>query len=529
MTDLNTQSPLELEVKNFGPIAEAKIDLRPFTVFVGPSNTGKSYLAILIYALHKYFSDDILFGYRSPLLSSFRYRHSLVSDFSMIQSKEVSKEAIDALSEWTERTFPNGSKLPNKGSILLPEPIADLIRPCISDLAKGGDALIDNVLRCFGVDEAKMLIRNKSRRGARVILRRGTQKDSESFVRSLTISTQANVFDTTISEKTPIQIDSSKIDSGLKDLIQRAKELIPADDVLSKNMTIGRLLSTLAANALTCFVTPLYLPAFYLPADRTGIMHAHSVAVSGLIERAASGGLHQAAPTPMLSGVLADFLKQLITLDKQQPLEGLFKRSILGRHQRSSLGDQIEKAILDGTVDIQKSATNYPSFTYRPEGWKNDLPLMNASSMVSELAPVVLYLRHVVRPGNVLIVEEPESHLHPVMQVEFTRQLAALVRAGVRVIITTHSEWVLEELANIVRLSGLSKAGRKGIEGGNVALQPEEVGAWLFQPKNRPRGSVVKEIPLDDDSGLFPSGFDEVAVALHNKWAEISSRGGASG
>ena len=70
---------------------------------------------------------------------------------------------------------------------------------------------------------------------------------------------------------------------------------------------------------------------------------------------------------------------------------------------------------------------------------------MHASSMVSELAPVVLYLRHLVQPGNVLIIEEPESHLHPAAQVEFTRQLAKLVQAGYRVIITTHSEWILEE------------------------------------------------------------------------------------
>ena len=42
--------PLEIEVTDFGPIAKAKLDLRPLTVFVGPSNTGKSYLAMLIYA-----------------------------------------------------------------------------------------------------------------------------------------------------------------------------------------------------------------------------------------------------------------------------------------------------------------------------------------------------------------------------------------------------------------------------------------------------------------------------------------------
>ena len=49
---------LQLKVTNFGPIVKAEIDLRPLTVFVGPSNTGKSYLAMLIYVLHRSFNGD---------------------------------------------------------------------------------------------------------------------------------------------------------------------------------------------------------------------------------------------------------------------------------------------------------------------------------------------------------------------------------------------------------------------------------------------------------------------------------------
>ena len=44
---------IHLAAQNFGPIASADIDLRPLTVFVGQSNTGKTYLAALIYALHR--------------------------------------------------------------------------------------------------------------------------------------------------------------------------------------------------------------------------------------------------------------------------------------------------------------------------------------------------------------------------------------------------------------------------------------------------------------------------------------------
>ena len=44
--DKDTQ-PLNIQiaVENFGPIEKAEIDLRPLTVFVGESNTGKTYLA----------------------------------------------------------------------------------------------------------------------------------------------------------------------------------------------------------------------------------------------------------------------------------------------------------------------------------------------------------------------------------------------------------------------------------------------------------------------------------------------------
>ena len=155
-------------------------------------------------------------------------------------------------------------------------------------------------------------------------------------------------------------------------------------------------------------------------------------------------------------------------------------------------------------------------------GGKDDLPLLNASSMVSDLAPLVLYLRHIVQPGNVLIIEEPESHLHPAMQVELTRQLAKLVQAGYRVIITTHSEWVLEELGNVVQRSRLPAQELATIANSEAALPADRVGVWLFRPnpRGRARGSEVVPVPLSD-AGLYDSGFDDVAIALSNDGADI--------
>ena len=246
-------------------------------------------------------------------------------------------------------------------------------------------------------------------------------------------------------------------------------------------------------------------------------MHAHQVAVRGLIASASRIGLRRDSPMPVLSGVLGDFLEQLVALASSYPM------------RRKSKGDndlalRMEQALLRGIVRVERSEIDYPSFVYRPDSWEKDLPLMNASSMVSELAPVVLYLRHVVRPGDLLIIEEPESHLHPAMQVEFVRQLAVAVKSGIRILLTTHSEWVLEELANLVRLSELPNERREGIDDPDVALRPDEVGAWFFESSSDQSGSVVQEMPLDLESGTFSSGFGLITEDLYNRWAEISNR-----
>ena len=513
MKDSSPQGSLELNVKNFGPIAEAKIDLRPLTVFVGPSNTGKSYLAILIYALHRFFSDDMLIRRRFPV-------HDPVRD-----DDDPPKEIRKQLVRWVKHTFEDKDKLLSKKQVRLPETIAGLIRPLLNESSPWGKDLVLGLIRCFGTDEARGLIRKVSQGSAQVAIRKHGSADLEPFAHKLHIGAKKPSLTATIPETSPIWIDASGNTSEFRSRGRISWEGEPEE--LSEERLAWRLIRDLAVDAFPSLIAPLHQPAFYLPADRTGIMHAHMALTSALIHSAPMAGLRPAAPAPMLSGVLADFLEQLINL--ATPRYRVPSRQWrYSPHRRSELGDQIEKTILVGTVKAQRSETNYPYFSYRPEGWENDLPLMNASSMVSELAPVVLYLRHVVRPDNVLIIEEPESHLHPAMQVEFTRQLAAIVQAGVRVILTTHSEWVLEELANIVQRSKLPETRKKEIESGIISLRPDEVGVWLFQPKKRPKGSIVKEISLDD-SGLFPSGFDEVAATLHNNWADISSRIGESG
>lgn len=492
-----TQDGLEIEVKDFGPIIEAKVALRPLTVFVGPSNTGKSWLAVLIYALHRYFDRRHWLHGNQQDSPRGRYRDG-----------ELSRETVGLLTELAEQVWAGEGKFLSRQGFVLPAQLVDLI---CSGLGIG-DLFGKEITRCFGIRQQGALIRNGARGSASIAFRKSAESGETPFDHRLTISADASDFKTSFPIDTPIRLNSG---APIEYLRRWAKDMTWPDDLEEKRLPLSRwkLLADLTDFTRFDLFGLLNQPAFYLPAGRTGIMHTRSAVTSGLIRQAAVAEDHAlGTPAPMLSGVVADFLEQLVEPDTH------------GNRHGSEHAARIEDAILEGSVNIEKAAgIGHPHFTYMPKGWKHSLSLMNASSMVSELAPLVLYLRHMLDPDQVLIVEEPESDLHPAMQVELIRQLAAVVNSGIRVIVITHSEWVLEELDNIVRRSHPKAAGKESVED-KVALRPDQVGAWLFRQKKRPRGSVVEELKMDDETGRYPTGFGEVAINIHNDWADVTSR-----
>lgn len=521
---------IELSVSNFGPIAKADIDLRPLTVFVGPSNTGKSYLAVLVYALHKFFNEYSLRPFFMPRMrinSSGRIIIDLEDSPRLVNSQppnvidEIVRDSINWIDAVTSQEVLSDSS--NKINIPLPESVASVIRQSLVDVSEFEKPVIAEIERCFGIDEAKRLIRHSSKGGLKVDIHRHieSQQDIDPIKYELVIGRAKQKFTALVPSSIPLYLQN--VDSirgyimGFDYDFNRYRRSLKSDDSTEVLASINQFINYASSLTAPHIIGALERRVHYLPADRTGIMHAHRVVVGSMIRNSPRSGVQNLPALPTLSGVLADFLENLIELEDDHPLP----RRTSSRRLAASLE---EKMLLGEILIDPKPITGYPEFYYQPQGWKNNIPLMNSSSMVSELAPVVLYLRHIVQPGDAIIIEEPESHLHPAMQVEFIRQLAAVVKSGVQVIITTHSELVLEELANLVRLSDLPKSRRKGIKGAEYALKYDQVGAWLFEKKDRPKGSVVKEIKLDKEQGTFPSGFSDVGEDTYNDYAEIFNR-----
>lgn len=498
-----------LAVENFGPIAKAKVELRPLTVFVGPSNTGKSYLAILIYALHVLFAAGRSYpdGLAYPQPGSFIGRV-----MRNMKIRDMPNSALEALREWLATDSEHSAR--SNEQIML-DPLAQWVRGQIQSTTNLDVDLQSQIERCFGLaDGIGSLIRHKSRRGISLAISSGqlvpdgSKSEIEYRFRFGLRNSEASI---QIPESEQFLMPNSKQASTFSYLplaLLRGRELADEEDALF----IRDLAGTLISNQLDRAVGPFARNAYYLPADRTGVMHAHRVVVSSLIGQAASGGLRRTRDLPTLSGVLADFLREIINAGDP------------GNSQNSASNEiarLLESSVLGGEIESETTEFDYPTFYYRPFGWDHQLALSNSSSMVSELAPVVLYLKHYARPGDTLIIEEPESHLHPAAQANLALILVRLVHRGIRVIVTTHSEWMVDQFTTLTRMSGLDSSRRSILPDGDVALSEADLGIWLFEQAQRMHGSTVKEITINPDEGVFDTGFGAVAKELYDAWADV--------
>lgn len=244
--------------------------------------------------------------------------------------------------------------------------------------------------------------------------------------------------------------------------------------------------------------------AHVIPASRSALLRAQQIIVSALIRQAPPATIGQ-AEFPALSGIDRDFLGSLAELDTE--VEGPF----------SVVAAELEEHILKGTLRVSPDHSVAQRVRYVTS--RDEYPLAQASAAVAELAPLVLYLRHLLRRGDLLVVEEPESHLHPNSQIVLAKNLIRLANAGLTVLLTTHSAFFLQQIGEASRAVAAprSLASTLGM-GGDVAIDPDSVGIHLFEPT--PDGTEVRPVAAlgggaeDSSMGEAFSPFYDELVAL---------------
>ena len=150
-TQLSTHPDVRIWVKDFGPIASGTVDLRPLTVFVGPSNTGKTYFATLVYALHRILNEFSLL----PVM--YEHLHRFVRGFRNANSwATANNHWKNELQDMLEKLEANGQSFMFSD---LPEDIRGVWQAALKDPELLSADLETELKRCFDLDSISNLVR----------------------------------------------------------------------------------------------------------------------------------------------------------------------------------------------------------------------------------------------------------------------------------------------------------------------------------------------------------------------------------
>jgi hypothetical protein len=187
--------------------------------------------------------------------------------------------------------------------------------------------------------------------------------------------------------------------------------------------------------------------------------------------------------------------------------------------------DILERA-LTGRIELVTGMGAVNEYRYYPAGATAPLPMTLSSALVTELAPFILVLRH-VSSLPVLILEEPEAHLHPELQRRMAQVIVRLIRKGLFVWITTHSENFCQEINNFIKLGSLppdkrAEAQQKLGYGEQDYLDLDDVSGYEFKLDETGERSTVVEMKRKE-SGLVMPTFNKAIIKLSKDVAYLDN------
>lgn len=181
----------------------------------------------------------------------------------------------------------------------------------------------------------------------------------------------------------------------------------------------------------------------------------------------------------------------------------------------------------DAAMDLQKqiSKVRYKVdkdglVTAQPYRSDTVLGLHLTSSTAKNVYGLWAYLEGMAVAGDCLMIDEPELNLHPDNQRRIARMLAKLVNRGIRVVVSTHSDYMIREFNNLLMLSqpfvGRDElAATYQYDVSSEALKSDSVSAIHFSEQS------CDAIPIDPTFGIEVASMDAEMNSLNRSSTEI--------
>jgi len=252
---------------------------------------------------------------------------------------------------------------------------------------------------------------------------------------------------------------------------------------------------------------------FLMPSERSGLhlfFREVSTRRTALLHHASQEDIDLGAllrdvirsPYAMPIADYIDWLNSLINLMGDRPKKF---------HQ---FAEHLENEIVRGVYKVDKVTSD---ITFKPYDLKRNgkeppkLRLHMTSSTVKSLFGLWFYLEYQAEPGDILMIDEPELNVHPENQRKIARLLARLVNAGLRIVMSTHSDYIVRELNTLIMLSQ-EEAEELRKEHGyeqEETLRTDQIAAYLFD------NQTITPFKVTADDGIHGTTFDKVIDDLN--------------
>ena len=469
------------KIENLGPIKSANINLKPLTIFIGENNTGKTYTS---YAISGFFDE------RKPILPIKRkykklvsIRESAIKELATRQKLNISVDLFETI-EKNHNYF--RSMLQSKSFI---EAIKKDCKRYSGDFWRflGGKR---EGFQNFNISITDL------------------KEDLKNHLRNIH-SYQERPINGLITP--PIQIkdfifmaeinkpSGKRLAEITLTLWPKQKKLLP--DINQLGLELNKFFTYLFFYTIISFYMPRNVYIF--PIHRATLMldsirYAINTSSREVIFKDEEAGIRimDFLEKQLYSKPTINFLRML------DMIEILSKQKELGDFHHAA--EKIEKLIMGGKIVIEPGPEEIGSSIKFLIRQKRAINLVVSSSMIQELSSIVLYLKYLAKPGDLLVIDEPEMNLHPKAQMRLLEIITYLVNNGIWVIITTHTPYIVDHLNNLIMAYNLRKKRRKvQCIRKEYQINPDMVFAYEFKKD----GKIVSII---EDEGINWESFGKI-------------------
>ena len=211
----------------------------------------------------------------------------------------------------------------------------------------------------------------------------------------------------------------------------------------------------------------------------------------------------QLYPKPVRDNI--NFIRSLKQLSKK---DSCFKED-------NSKNQEILK-VLSNLVGGKYKVTDI-GILFQPKKSRKGYNIEIASSSVRSLLMLNFYILNTASKKDILMIDEPELNLHPNNQILIARLLVLLANAGIKVFITTHSDYIVREISNCIMLESLTdnqidKFKNKGYTK-EYKINHQKVKAYLAE--NKKGKNILSSVDINE-RGIFMNTFDS-PIDTHNE------------